>query len=101
MSVISGYSLGTGDHSLSKEPHEDRQHYSGLGAARHTRAHQRRRVGHCGHASLRRRTGPVEVSGTGSIEADVPNGSGTVEVMFELKDGDKSNSVSFTYLKVY
>jgi hypothetical protein len=44
---------------------------------------------------------PFKVSGTGSIEADVPNGSGTVEVMFELEDGDKSNSVSFTYLEVY
>lgn len=41
------------------------------------------------------------VSGTGSIDADVPSGSGTVEVMFELADGDKSNSVSFTFLKVH
>jgi hypothetical protein len=44
---------------------------------------------------------PFKVSGTGSIEADVPNGSGTVEVMFELENGDKSNSVSFTCLEVY
>jgi hypothetical protein len=44
---------------------------------------------------------PFKVSGTGSVEADVPSGSGTVEVMFELEDGDKSNSVSFTFLQVY
>ncbi len=44
---------------------------------------------------------PFKVNSTGSIEADVPNGSCTVEVMFELEDGDKSNSVSFTYLKVH
>lgn len=42
-----------------------------------------------------------KVNGTGSVEADVPSGSGTVEVMFELEDGDKSNSVSFTFLQVY
>jgi hypothetical protein len=44
---------------------------------------------------------PFKVGSTGSIEADVPSGSGTVEVMFELADGDKSNSVSFTFLKVH
>ncbi|HZE03247.1 MAG TPA: IPT/TIG domain-containing protein [Pseudonocardiaceae bacterium] len=41
------------------------------------------------------------VSGTGSIDADVPSGSGTVEVTVEGEGGDKSNSVSFTYLQVY
>ena len=44
---------------------------------------------------------PFKVSGTGSIEADVPSGSGTVEVTVEGEGGDKSNSVSFTYLQVY
>jgi hypothetical protein len=44
---------------------------------------------------------PFKVNGTGSVEADVPSGSGTVEVMFEREDGDKSNSVSFTFLQVY
>jgi hypothetical protein len=44
---------------------------------------------------------PFKVKGPGSVEADVPSGSGTVEVMFELEDGDKSNSVSFTFLQVY
>jgi hypothetical protein len=43
---------------------------------------------------------PFKVSGTGSIEANVPEGSGTVEVTV-ADGGDKSNSVSFTYLQVY
>ncbi|MDQ3904269.1 MAG: IPT/TIG domain-containing protein [Actinomycetota bacterium] len=43
---------------------------------------------------------PFKVSGTGNIEANVPDGSGTVEVTV-ADDGEKSNSVSFTYLKVY
>ena len=44
---------------------------------------------------------PFKVNPTGGIEANVPSGSGTVEVTVELEDGDKSNSVSFTFLKVY
>ncbi|MGH3784494.1 MAG: IPT/TIG domain-containing protein [Pseudonocardiaceae bacterium] len=44
---------------------------------------------------------PFKVGATGSIEADVPNGSGTVDVMFAREDGDTSNSVSFTFLEVY
>jgi hypothetical protein len=43
---------------------------------------------------------PFKVNSTGSIEANVPDGSGTVDVIVEGK-GDKSNSVSFTYLKVH
>jgi hypothetical protein len=43
---------------------------------------------------------PFKVNSTGTLEADVPDGSGTVEVTAE-EHGDKSNSVSFTYLKVY
>ncbi len=41
---------------------------------------------------------PFKVNSTGSIEATVPNGSGTVDVTVELENGDKSNSVSFTFL---
>lgn len=44
---------------------------------------------------------PFKVTKTGSIEANVPSGSGTLDVTAELTDGDKSNSVSFTYLEVY
>ena len=44
---------------------------------------------------------PFKVSGTGSIEANVPEGSGTVEVSVEQEDGDKSNSVPFEYLEVH
>lgn len=43
---------------------------------------------------------PFTVNRTGSIEASVPDGSGTVEVSVE-KDGEKSNSVSFAFLKVH
>lgn len=43
---------------------------------------------------------PFKVNATGTLEASVPGGSGTVEVTAE-EHGDKSNSVSFTYLKVY
>jgi hypothetical protein len=46
------------------------------------------------------RSVPFKVNRTGSIEADVPDGSGTVDVSVE-GNGDKSNSVSFTYLKVH
>jgi hypothetical protein len=42
-----------------------------------------------------------KVNRTGSIEANVPSGSGTVDVMVEQEDGDKSNSVSFTFLGVH
>ncbi|MDQ3763556.1 MAG: IPT/TIG domain-containing protein [Actinomycetota bacterium] len=41
---------------------------------------------------------PFKVNSTGSIEANVPSASGTVEVTVELEDGEKSNSVSFTFL---
>jgi hypothetical protein len=44
---------------------------------------------------------PFKVNSTGSIETTIPGGSGTVEVTAEGKDGDKSNSVSFTYLEVH
>jgi hypothetical protein len=43
---------------------------------------------------------PFKINGTGTIEASVPDGSGTVDVTVE-EHGDKSNSVSFTYLKVH
>lgn len=43
---------------------------------------------------------PFTVSKTGNIEANVPSGSGTVDVTVELEDGEKSNSVSFTFLEV-
>ncbi|HKR52541.1 MAG TPA: IPT/TIG domain-containing protein [Pseudonocardiaceae bacterium] len=43
---------------------------------------------------------PFKVNSTGGIETTVPDGSGTVEVAVEEKDGTKSNSVSFTYLEV-
>jgi hypothetical protein len=46
------------------------------------------------------RSVPFKVNNTGSLQADVPDGSGIVEVSVE-GDGDKSNSVSFTYLKVH
>ena len=46
------------------------------------------------------RSVPFKVSGTGSIEASVPEGAGTVDVTV-ADGGDRSNSVSFTYLKVY
>lgn len=44
---------------------------------------------------------PFKVNSTGSIETTIPNGSGTVEVTAEGKDGDKSNSISFTFLEVH
>jgi hypothetical protein len=43
---------------------------------------------------------PFRINNTGTIEANVPDGTGTVDVTVE-EHGDKSNSVSFTYLKVY
>lgn len=43
---------------------------------------------------------PFSVNSTGSIETEVPAGSGTVEVAVEQADGNRSNSVSFTYLEV-
>lgn len=43
---------------------------------------------------------PFKINGTGTIEASVPSGSGTVDVTVE-ENGEKSNSVSFTYLQVY
>ena len=43
---------------------------------------------------------PFKVNSTGSIETEVPHGSGTVEVAVEQADGNKSNSVSFTFLEV-
>ncbi|MDQ4033027.1 MAG: hypothetical protein M3332_12490 [Actinomycetota bacterium] len=45
---------------------------------------------------------PVQfkVNRTGTIEATVPQGSGTVDVTIEGEDGNKSNSVSFTFLGV-
>jgi hypothetical protein len=43
---------------------------------------------------------PFKVTRTGSIEANVPSGSGTLDVTAELEDGDKSNSVSFTFLAI-
>jgi len=41
-----------------------------------------------------------KVTRTGSIEANVPSGSGTLDVTAELEDGAKSNSVSFTFLTI-
>ena len=41
---------------------------------------------------------PFKINNTGGIETEVPHGSGTVEVAVESADGNKSNSVSFTYL---
>lgn len=46
------------------------------------------------------RSVPFKLNSTGSIEANVPEGSGTVDVTAE-GTGDKSNSVSFTYLTVH
>ena len=43
---------------------------------------------------------PFKVTRTGSIEANVPDGSGTLNVTAELADGDQSNSVSFTFLTI-
>jgi hypothetical protein len=43
---------------------------------------------------------PFKVTKTGSIEANVPSGSGTLDVTAELTDGDKTNSVSFTFLAI-
>lgn len=43
---------------------------------------------------------PFKINNTGSIEATVPGGSGTVEVTAE-EHGDKSNAISFTFLKIY
>ena len=43
---------------------------------------------------------PFKVTRTGSIEADVPSGSGTLEVTAILEDGEKSNSVTFTFLSI-
>lgn len=43
---------------------------------------------------------PFKVNSTGSIEANVPHGSGTVDVTVEGEDGDRSDSVSFTFLDV-
>lgn len=42
---------------------------------------------------------PFKVTKTGSIEANVPSGSGTLDVTAE-QDGDTSNSVSFTFLEI-
>jgi hypothetical protein len=42
-----------------------------------------------------------KVNSTGSIETTIPSGSGTVDVTVEGKDGDKSNSVRFTFLEVH
>ncbi|MGH3786221.1 MAG: IPT/TIG domain-containing protein [Pseudonocardiaceae bacterium] len=44
---------------------------------------------------------PFKVTSTGSIEANAPSGSGTVDVIAEVENGDKSNSVSFTFLEVH
>lgn len=44
---------------------------------------------------------PFKLSSTGSIDATVPEGSGTVEVSVEQQDGDKSNGVPFMYLEVH
>jgi hypothetical protein len=43
---------------------------------------------------------PFKINSAGSVEAEVPHGSGTVEVTVEPEDGNKSNSVSFTFLEV-
>lgn len=43
---------------------------------------------------------PFNINSTGGMETTIPNGSGTVEVIAEGKDGQKSNSVSFTFLEV-
>jgi uncharacterized protein YfaP (DUF2135 family) len=42
---------------------------------------------------------PFNINSTGSIEAEVPQGSGKVEVTVESADGNKSNSVSFTFME--
>jgi hypothetical protein len=42
---------------------------------------------------------PFKVTKTGSIEVNVPSGTGTVDVIAE-QDGDTSNSVSFTFLEI-
>ncbi|MFY9808298.1 MAG: IPT/TIG domain-containing protein [Pseudonocardiaceae bacterium] len=42
---------------------------------------------------------PFKVTKTGNIEANVPSGSGTLDVTAE-QDGDTSNSVSFTFLEI-
>ncbi len=44
---------------------------------------------------------PFKVNSTGNIETTIPSGSGTVDVAVEGQDGDKSNSVSFTFLETY
>jgi len=44
---------------------------------------------------------PFKVNSTGTLEADAPSGSGTIEVTAELEDGGRSNSVSFTFLEVH
>jgi len=44
---------------------------------------------------------PFKVNSTGGIETTIPSGSGTVEVAVEGQDGEKSNSVSFTFLEVH
>lgn len=41
---------------------------------------------------------PFKVNSTGGIELTVPSGSGTVDVSVEQEDGEKSNSVGFTFL---
>ena len=41
---------------------------------------------------------PFKINSTGGIETEAPNGSGEVEVTAESEDGNKSNSVIFTYL---
>ncbi|MDQ2884149.1 MAG: hypothetical protein M3Y48_24135 [Actinomycetota bacterium] len=43
---------------------------------------------------------PFKVTRTGCIEANVPSGSGTLDVTAELEGGDQSNSVSFTFLTI-
>jgi IPT/TIG domain len=41
---------------------------------------------------------PFKVNSTGSLEVTVPSGSGRVDVVVEQENGERSNSVSFTFL---
>ncbi len=43
---------------------------------------------------------PFKVTRTGSIEINVPSGSGTLAGTAAREDGKKSNSVSFTFLAI-
>jgi IPT/TIG domain len=43
---------------------------------------------------------PFKVNSTGGLETNVPSGSGTVEVTVGRENGEKSNSVSFTFLEL-